>query len=265
MLYHFISERKSFPLFDRIDSAANNQIIIQIITHLFRNTFPLDIRNEDAATDVGVTAFDDHDAQSSRTLIKLDVKDRRNFLIRAVKIIKIIKNLFEGDDAEVFESRVSLFRRLFLQGNGKSSDGRDGHFLEGSFPPQDDDGDAGSADGFDDGRGVEVTPPVQDVAVDFDQLVAHLETAVLEGDAARIETADENGHDGAILVSGQTEAQTHRRQGPAAGRRPVQIDSNNFALEVSPFLMDFLCSKNNKQPDKNKKKNINHHTMHGNT
>lgn len=37
-------------------------------THLFRNAFPLDIRNEDAATDVGVSTFDDHDTKSSRSL-----------------------------------------------------------------------------------------------------------------------------------------------------------------------------------------------------
>ena len=39
-------------------------------THLFRNAFPLDIRNEDAATDVGVSTFDDHDTKSSRSLSK---------------------------------------------------------------------------------------------------------------------------------------------------------------------------------------------------
>ena len=53
--YHFIKDRLCFWL-DR--------------THLFRNAFPLDIRNEDATTDVGVSTFDDHDTKSSRSLNK---------------------------------------------------------------------------------------------------------------------------------------------------------------------------------------------------
>lgn len=43
---------------------------------------------------------------------------------------------------------------LLLEADGESSDGWDGYFLKGAFSPQSDDGDAGSTDGFDDGRGV---------------------------------------------------------------------------------------------------------------
>ncbi len=88
-----------------------------------------------------------------------------------------------------------------------------------------------------------MTPAVNDVAVDFDQLVAHLETAVFVGDAARIEAAYEYGHHGAVLVSGKTQAKARRRQTAPAGTRPVQIHANNVAFQVAPSFMDFLCSK----------------------
>ena len=56
----------------------------------------------------------------------------------------------------------------------------------------------------------------------------------------RIEAADEDGHDLAVLVAGQRQAQ--RRYG---GRRSVQVDAHHLALQVAPSLLDFPCKKNN--------------------
>ena len=139
----------------------------------------------------------------------------------------------------LFKKKKEIY--LFFQCDGESSDGRDGHFLEGAFSPQGDNGDAGAADRFDDGRGVQVTPAVNDVAVDFDQLVSHLQPPVFVGNAVGIEAADENGHYCPVLVAGKTQAKAHRRQAAPAGRRPVQIHANNVAFQLAPSLMDFLC------------------------
>lgn len=225
---------------------ANEKVI-----YFFGNAFPLNIRNEDAAANIGVPALDDHNAQSSRALQKKSAQistkqsiNVSNFRFENGFVLFVcFLDLFESDDAQVFETRVALLGRLLFQADGEPRDGRDGHFLQGSFPAQDDDGDASAADGLDDGRGVQVTPSVQNVAVDLDQLVADLQTAVFEGDAARIEAANEDGHDGTILVSGQAQAEAGRRQCASAGRRTIQIDSNYFALQVPPSFMDFFYSK----------------------
>lgn len=130
---------------------------------------------------------------------------------------------------------------LFLEGNGKSSDGWNGHFLEGAFSSQGNNGDTGTADRLDDGRGVEMTSTVEDVTVDFDQLVSDLKTSVFESNAVRIETANKDGHDGTIFVSGQTQAEAHGRQTTSTRSGTVQIHADDISFQVAPSLLNFFC------------------------
>ena len=51
---------------------------------------------------------------------------------------------------------------------------------------------------------------MNDVAIDLDQLVAHLKTPVLVGDTVRIETANEDSHHRPVLVTSQTQTKTGR-------------------------------------------------------